>query len=115
MSFLYEKFFEPCVLLEKKRIPGTEGGWTTTYEEGTEFSAAIVQNSSTLAEIAEAQGTQSVYHIYTAPENALDFHDVIKRKKDGVTFRVTGEAKDTPAVASFEFSKVNAEKWEVST
>lgn len=36
MSIL-DEFARSCVLMEKKRVPGNEGGWTTTWEEGAEF------------------------------------------------------------------------------
>lgn len=113
MNFLYENFMEPCVLIERVRIPSEEGGWDIMYQEGLEFSAAVVQQSSTLAQIAEAQGVTSTYNVYTSTENALEFHDTFKRKSDGATFRVTSEEKETPDVASFSFAKVTAEKWEV--
>ena len=33
MSIL-DEFARSCVLMEKKRVPSNEGGWTTTWEEG---------------------------------------------------------------------------------
>ena len=32
---LLDDFAQPCVLMEKKRVPGDEGGWTTAWEDKT--------------------------------------------------------------------------------
>jgi hypothetical protein len=107
---------EDCTLLERRRIQDGEGGWLTSWEDGASFTAAITFDSSTQAKIAEAQGVTSLYSVYTTKNALLSYHDVFRRNSDGQVFRVTSNGQDvqTPASASFEFSKVSAERWELT-
>ena len=112
MSLLTQAM-EDVVMLEKKRVPDGEGGFTTDWVDGVQFKAAITFNSSMEARTAEKQGVTSRYTI-TDPLNAkLEYHDVIRRLRDGKIFRVTSDGDDvqTPASASFQFLQVEAEEW----
>ena len=112
MSLLTQAM-EDVVLLEKKRTPDGEGGFTTEWAEGAQFMAAITFDNSIEARTAEKQGVTSLYTV-TVPLNAkLEYHDVFKRLRDGKVFRVTsdGDDKITPAAASFQFAQVTAEEW----
>ena len=106
---------EDVVMLEKKRVPDGEGGFTTDWAEGVQFKAAISFDSSMEARTAEKQGVTSRYTI-TAPLNAkLEYHDVIRRLRDGKVFRIKTDGDDvqTPKSASFQFLQVEAEEWEL--
>ena len=110
---LLSQAMEDVVLLEKKRVPDGEGGFVTQWAEGVQFKAAITFDSSLQAKVAEKQGVTSLYTI-TTPKNAmLQYHDVLKRLRDGKVFRVTsdGDDKITPPSASFQFAQVTAEEW----
>lgn len=110
---LLSQAMEDVVLMEKKRVPDGEGGFTTDWAEGLKFKAAITFDSSMEARTAEKQGVKSLYTV-TAPTNAkLEYHDVLKRLRDGKIFRITsdGDDKITPASASFQFLQVTAEEW----
>lgn len=112
MSLLTQAM-EDVVLLEKVRVSDGEGGFTTTWTESAEFKAAITFDSSMQARTAEKQGVTSLYTI-TTPKNAnLQYHDVLRRVRDGKVFRVTSDGDDviTPASASFQFGQVSAEEW----
>ena len=112
MSLLTQAM-EDVAMLEKKRVPDGEGGFTTEWADGVNFKAAITFNSSMEARTAEKQGVTSRYTI-TAPLNAkLEYHDVLRRLRDGKIFRVTSDGDDihTPASASFKFLQVEAEEW----
>lgn len=101
------------VMLEKKRVPDGEGGFTTDWTEGVQFKAAITFDSSMQARTAEKDGVTSLYTV-TVPKNAkLEYHDVIKRMEDGKVFRITsdGDDKMTPESASFQVIQVTAEEW----
>ena len=101
------------VMLEKKRVPDGEGGFTTDWAEGVQFKAAITFDSSMQARTAEKDGVTSLYTV-TVPKNAkLEYHDVIKRLEDGKVFRITsdGDDKMTPESASFQVIQVTAEGW----
>lgn len=112
MSLLTQAM-DDVILLEKRTAPDGEGGFTTEWEEGAHFKAAISFDSSMQARTAEKQGVTSLYTV-TVPLNAkLQYHDVFKRVKDGKVFRVTsdGDDKVTPKAASFQFAQVTAEEW----
>lgn len=110
---LIDNMMEPCVLLTEKRITDPEGGFSSVWEDGPRFKAAIVQDSSMEARIAEQQGVTSVFTITTKRNNVLKYHDVIRRLKDGQTFRVTsdGGEKVSPNASTLDISQVTAEKW----
>lgn len=112
MSLLTQAM-EDVVLMEKKRDPDGEGGFTTGWAGGVQFKAAISFDSSMEARSAEKQGVTSLYTI-TVPMNCkLEYHDTLKRLRDGKVFRVTsdGDDKITPTSASFQFIQVTAEEY----
>lgn len=113
---LIDAFKGPCVVMNKAKVPDGEGGFTTAWQEGAEFDAAIVKDTSLEARIAEKDGLMNTYTVTTSANAALEFHDAFKRKSDGQVFRVTsnGDDKRTPPVASFQFEQVNAEEWSLS-
>ena len=110
---LLSQAMEDVVMLEETRIPDGEGGFTTDWAEGVKFKAAISFDSSMEARSAEKQGVTSLYTI-TVPMNCkLEYHDTLKRLRDGKVFRVTsdGDDKITPTSASFQFAQVTAEEF----
>ena len=110
---LLSQAMEDVVMLERKRIPDGEGGFTTEWADGVQFKAAISFDSSMEARSAEKQGVTSLYTI-TVPMNCkLEYHDTLKRLRDGKVFRVTsdGDDKITPTSASFQFIQVTAEEF----
>lgn len=113
---LIDAFEGPCVVMDEAKVPDGEGGFTTAWQEGAEFDAAIVKDTSLEARIAEKDGLANTYTVTASANASLEFHDVFKRKSDGQVFRVTsnGDDKRTPTVASFEFEQVSAEEWSLS-
>lgn len=113
MSLLTQAM-EDMVLMEKKREPDGEGGFLpAVWVDGARFKAAVTFDASIEARTAEKQGVTSRYTI-TATKNAkLEYHDVLRRERDGKVFRVTsdGDDKQTPESASFQFLQVEAEEW----
>ena len=112
MSLLTQAM-EDVVMLEKTRVPDGEGGFTTEWADGVQFKAAISFDSSMEARTAEKAGVTSLYTV-TVPTNAkLEYHDCIKRLRDGKVFRITsdGDDKITPPSASFQFVQVTAEEF----
>ena len=112
MSLLTQAM-EDVVLMEKKRVPDGEGGFTTEWAEGVSFKAAITFNSSLEAKVAEKQGVTSLYSVIFPINAKLEYHDVIRRLRDGKIFRITSDGDDeiTPDSATFQFAKVSAEEW----
>ena len=113
---MFEDFKEACVLFEKVRVPDGEGGWGgVEWKEGLRFNASITCDQSMQARAAEKQGVTSVYTVTTDRNASLEYHDVFKRLRDGKIFRVTSDGDDvqTPGAATFQFSQVTAEEWEL--
>lgn len=113
---LIELMMTPCVIMNNSKISDGEGGFTSEWTDGAEIMVAIVNDTSMQARVAEKDGVTSVYTLTTTRENALDFHDVIKRKSDGQIFRVTsnGKDKESPQVSGINLAQATAEKWELT-
>ena len=112
MSLLTQAM-EDVVMLETRRVPDGEGGFTTDLVDGVKFKAAINFDSSMEARTAEKAGVTSLYTV-TVPLNCgLEYHDVFRRRRDGRVFRVTsdGDDKITPQSASCQFAQVTAEEY----
>lgn len=113
---LFAEMMEPFCYVEKTRVPDSEGGSRVTWREGMEFHAHAAFDSSIEARTGAAAGVSSLYTI-TAPKTAaLEYHDVIKRVRDGKIFRITSDGDDviTPNQATFSFLQVTAEEWELA-
>ena len=110
---LIDEYRSPVCFLEKTRVPDGEGGFSTTWEEGASFSAAVTLDTSIEARVGEKQGVTSVYTITTDKHVILEYHDVLKRMYDGKVFRVTsdGEDKYTPESSALNIRQVTAEEW----
>lgn len=113
---LIENMMEMCVIMNKSKVSDGEGGFNTEWTEGAELLVAITHDTSINALRAEKEGVTSTYTLTTYKENALDYHDVIKRKSDGKILRVTSDAGDkvSPAISSLNMAQVTAEKWELT-
>ena len=113
---LIDSMMESCVIMNKSKVSDGEGGYITEWQEGAPIDVAIVHDSSMQAKIGERQGVTSVYTLTTRQDVVLEYHDVIKRLKDGKIFRVTSDAGDekSPKVSTLNMAQVSAEKWELT-
>lgn len=114
MSLLSDAM-ETCTMLNKRTVDDGYGGYRTTWENGAQFSAAIVFDTSIEARRAEAEGVSSLYTVTTSRALTLEYHDVFRRLRDGKIFRVTsdGDDKYTPASTALDMRQVTAEEWEL--
>lgn len=112
MSLLSDSM-EKCVMLNKQTEADGYGSYITTWTEGAEFMAAFTFDSSIQARVAAVQGVQNLYTITTGRAMNLQYHDVIRRERDGKVFRVTsdGDDKFTPRAATLDMRQVTAEEW----
>ena len=99
---LLDDFARPCVLMEKKRVPGDEGGWATTWEEGAEFVNYPYLDTSMEARRAEKEGVTSTYSVLVDRDFPLEYNDYFRYKTTGKTYRVNSapEEKKAPQSAS---------------
>lgn len=102
-----------CTMKDKTTVNDGQGGVTTVWVDGATFEAAIIKDSTMQARMAEKQGVTELYTVTVDRGLDLDYHDVFQRNSDGAIFRVTSNITDskTPAVATFAFGQVTAERW----
>lgn len=112
MSLLSEAMEECCFLDKTTRADGY-GGVKTVWTPGADFNAAFSLDATPEARIADKQGVTGSYTIITDKIINLQYHDVIRRKSDGKTFRVTADGDDrkTPKSAALNARAVTAEEW----
>ncbi len=113
---LLDDAFEDCVILDKTTQKDGYGGVVTTYVDGAPIEAAIVFDSSLAARTASVQGVKDLYTVTTRRNVVLQFHDVIRRQKDGKILRITtdGKDKETPQGAGLDMRVVNAEEFTIT-
>lgn len=114
---LIDEMLDACVVMNKKTESDGQGGTYTTYEEGAGINVAIVNNTSMSARIAQKEGVTSTYTLTFHKGIVLEYHDVIKRLKDGKIFRVTSDYGDvvSPDISTLNMCQVSAEKWELTS
>lgn len=107
----FTDFLTDCRMMDKRTIADGYGGVTVELVPGAEFRAAIVMDSTTEAQIAQQNGLKTIYKILTGELVSLTQGDIVQRMEDGLTLRVTSNARDmsTPKVAQAKFRQVNAE------
>lgn len=114
MSLLTEAM-EDCTILDRITRPDGYGGYTSEWVSGAPIKCAIVFDSSMQARIAETQGVKALYTITTEKNVNLQYHQVLRRERDGKIFRVTsdGDDKHTPASAGLNMRQVTGEEWDL--
>lgn len=112
LTSVNEKF---CIV-EKTRVADGAGGSTVTWRDGLEFNVAPSLDNDTETRIGEVQGLTAIYEFLIPSNINLVYHDVIKRKSDGKTFRVKSEPKEveTPSISAMSMRSVSAEAWELT-
>lgn len=113
---LLEDAYEPFVFMEKKFTSDGEGGLyspSPTWTEGTEIQAAADFPRQTGTIIANALREKITCIITTPRSITLQQNDVIKRKSDGVYFRINtdGTFRKTPKGATLDMRQSDAEVW----
>jgi hypothetical protein len=113
---LLDEYKESFAFMDKSHTRDAEGNPLVTWAQSeATFLAALRFDSSIQAKRAQADGVQDLYTIVTSKDIDLEFNDVVKRLKDGTTFRVTTSGKDnhTPASAGLNMRAVSAKLWEI--
>lgn len=105
---------EPFIFIDKRTENGPLGQ-ITEWAEGAEFQCLLILNKSTEAIIAERKDSISIYRGTVDKATAIERNQVIKRKIDGATFRVTSDPTDdeSPERAGFQVKGFSAEKWDI--
>jgi hypothetical protein len=114
MSLLSDAM-EACTLIDQITQADGYGGFVRDWQDGALIQCAIVLDTSTETRIAEAQGTQAIYTITTDKVINLQYHQVLRRERDGKVFRVTSDGDDnaTPVSAMLNMRQVTAEEFDL--
>ena len=112
---LIERAMETSHIMDKTTELDEYGSVRTVYVEGAEIKVAYSFNSSTEARIGAQQGANNRFTLMTKKSVLLRFQDVVRRDRDGKTFRVTSDGDDnkTPETAGLNLRAVEAEQWEI--
>ncbi len=113
---LVDKAMEKTYIMDKTTYKDEYGGVKTKYVEGAEIPVAYSFDNSTQARIAEQEGVTNRYTLTTKKNIILQYHDVLKRVRDGKIFRVTSDGDDnmTPNNAGLDLRQVEAEEWRIT-
>jgi len=114
MSLIAESM-EKCTMVNRSVVLDRFGTYVNAWVDGVEFDAAITEDSTLAARVAEKEGVTELYTVTVQKGFPLQFHDVFRRHSDGLTYRVTTNIRDneTPNRASFSIGQVRAERWDL--
>lgn len=112
---LLDSMTETCVFVTKTVVLDGFGGFKPAYVDGIEFPAVIRKDESMQARVAEKQGVTELYTVIVQKGFPLNYHDVFRRKKDGLTYRVTSNIadKEAPEASTIKVAHVTAERWDL--
>ena len=113
MSLLTDSF-EPFTVMNKTVTQDSYGSVTEIYTESkVDIEGAMPFDNSALVKIAQAAGAKSTYTLTVRKNIELDFHTVLKRKRDGKYFRLTSGTEDhqTPATAGLNMRQYTVEEF----
>ena len=112
---LLDSMTESFVMLDRRTVQTPTGGFTSVWQDGVTFQAVIRKDSTMQARVAEKQGVTELYTIVVQKGFPLNYHDVIRRVKDGLTYRVTSNIadKEAPERSSIKVGAVTAERWDI--
>lgn len=112
---LLEQAFEDFTVINKVTVADGYGGVTTQWVDGAEIKGAIVFDGSTQMMIAQSMGVTSAYTLTVKKNIVLDYHDVLRRERDGKIFRLTSNSDDkhTPESAALNMRQYSAEEWTI--
>lgn len=110
-SNLLDEDTKEFTIINKTIVPDGLGGVKTEWVDGAVIEMAESFDNSVEMKIAEKQGVTAVYSFLAKNNIVLDYHTVLRRNEDGVTFRITSKSKDlkTPASLPLEARKYDAE------
>lgn len=111
---LIESMMEDAVIMLPEGGSDGEGGQNVQYREGNKIKAVFAMTNAIKITAAEKAALENAFTITTHRGTLLQFHNIVKRKSDGRTFRITSNGNDrkTPASSAiYPFAQVQAEEW----
>ena len=113
---LLDEAYEEFVYMNKAVVDDPRGGTKTTWTEGATIEGALVNDNDPEIRVALSAGVKGLYTLITRKNVMLEYHDVLKRKKNGKIFLITsdGEDNETPESASLNMRAVSCEEWSLN-
>lgn len=110
---LLDNAFEEFKIMNKTKADDGYGGTINVWTEGITIRCAVVMNTSIQQKIAESMGAIGAYTVTVRKRVQLDYHEVLKRVKDGKIFRIVNNSDDmkTPPTAGLDMRQYSAEEW----
>lgn len=110
---LVDEAMEKSYIIDKTTAPDGRGGVITRYVEGAEIKVAYSFDTSVESRVAEKDDALNRFTLTTKQSINLQYHDIVKRDRDGKIFRVTSDGDDnkTPASSPLDMRQVEAEEW----
>ena len=114
MSLLTDSMEEFIVMDVTHTLDGY-GSVIPTYVEGVTIMGAMPFDNSTQVKIAQSLGAKSTYTLTVRKNVELDYHTVLKRKRDGQYFRLTSGTEDrqTPPSAQLNMRQYSVEEFKM--
>ena len=112
---LLDVVMEPFTIMNKITVNDKYGGTPTKYVDGEEIEGVAVKGNAISNIVAQASGLSVTYKFTTRKKYTLNFHDIIKRNRDGKIFRVTGNSDDTtpPKISKLDMRATTLEEWSI--
>ena len=112
---LLSSSMETFIVVNTTIVSDGLGGTDITYTEGTEILGAMPFDNSAQVKIAQALGAKSTYTLTVRKNVVLDFHTILKRKRDGLYFRLTSGTEDhqTPPTAGLDMRQYSVESFDL--
>lgn len=114
---LLDEYSDEFVIVNKTKVDDGYGGYTTVWTDGATISGALAPTSQNEVAIAGAMGEKTTHTLVVAKNIMLEYHEVLRRKSDGITFRVTNTdgGTYTPASAGLDLRRYRLEAWAIPT
>lgn len=112
---LLDVVMEPFTIMNRITVNDKYGGTSTKYIDGAVIDGVAVKGNAISNIVAQASGLSVTYNFTTRKKYTLNFHDVIKRNRDGKIFRVTGNSDDTtpPKISKLDMRATTLEEWSI--
>ena len=114
---LLDEYSEDFTIVNKIKVDDGYGGYKTVWTEGATITGALAPTSQNQVTIAGAEGEKTTHTLVVPRDKVLDFHEVLKRQSDGLTFRVTSTdgGTFTPGSAGLDLKRYRLELWIIPT
>lgn len=106
-------YFEDFTLIAVREESDGLGHVYPVVDTLTTFRAGIYMNNTSSAQLAYQEGAKTIATIVTGLDDELEHDDYIRRERDGMIYRVIGDAANNTAPDVAVFTRLRAVQAEV--